>query len=147
MMTQRLMQMLGAAIVLIALSLAPSVAKAHSGHEHHVSAHSGHAHAAFHPDLAKGSINASAKGSVKASTKPSIGRIASKLAAMPLAPDRNCVGDCCSAACAACCAAGLPDAVHLVPFAPIIKRVAFAPTRAGASRGPESIRRPPKSSI
>jgi hypothetical protein len=140
MMTQRLMQMLGAAIVLIALSLAPSLAKAHNGHEHHASVHAGHAHAAFRQ-------SEPAKASTKAFTKASLSQTASKQAGVPLAPDRNCVGDCCSAACAACCAAGLPNPVQLVPFVPSIERVALAPSRAGASREPESIRRPPKSSI
>ena len=143
MMTQRLMQMLGAAIVLIALSLAPSLAKAHNGHEHHASVHhasvhAGHAHAAFQQ-------SEPAKASTKASTKASLSQTTSKQAGVPLAPDRNCVGDCCSAACAACCAAGLPNPIQLIPFAPSIERVALAPSRAGASREPESIRRPPKS--
>lgn len=136
MMTQRLMQMLGAAIVLIALSLVPSVAKAHTGHEHHAAVHADHVHTAFHqPEAAK------------APTKPSLSQVAPKQSGAPLIPDRNCVGDCCSAACAACCAAGLANPVQLVPFEPSTERVALAPSRAGASREPESIRRPPKSSI
>lgn len=136
------MQWFGAAIVLIALSLAPSLAKAHTGHEHHVSVHSAHVHAAFHSDAGK--VSTPSKASTRLSTKASLSQVASKQAGVPLAADRNCVGDCCSSVCAACCAAGLPNAVHLVPFDPSIERIALAPSRAVAGRGPESIRRPPK---
>jgi len=134
MMMQRLMRVLGAAIVLIALSLAPSMAQAHNGHSHHASVHEGHG-----PAAVQQSEQPAAPARLQQSQQKEAG-------ALP-ASDRNCVGDCCSFACAACCAAALLSPFEAVTFSPSTTRLTFAPSRNGASREPESIRRPPKTSI
>ncbi|MBR1121945.1 hypothetical protein JQ628_10515 [Bradyrhizobium lablabi] len=135
MMMQRLMRVLGAAIVLVALSLAPSVAQAHNGHSHHASVHGSHAGQA----ASQQSEPPAAPALLQQSQQKEAGAIP--------ASDRNCVGDCCSFACAACCAAALLYPLEPVIFSPSITRLAFAPSRIVASREPESIRRPPKASI
>src|SRR5262245_42974876 len=101
-MKQRLMRIVGAAIVLIALSFAPSLAQAHNGHSHHATVHEGHGHgyAASQP-----SGHPAAPMVLQQSQQKDAG-------ALP-ASGRNCIGDCCSFACAACCAAAL-----LSPLAP-----------------------------
>jgi len=129
---QRMLRMLGAAIVLIALSLAPSVAGAHAGHQHHASTHAGQGHAA-----ADQSDAARAPASLQQAQLTEDGSLP--------ASERNCVGGCCSFACAACCAAALPGPVGFMAFSPSTTRVAFVPARMGPNREPESLRRPPKS--
>ena len=132
---QLIMRVLGAAIVLIALSFAPSVAEAHLGHQHQASVHDGQGQAAF---------QAAADESERSATPASLQQAQWKQAGMPPASDRNCTGGCCLSACAACCAAGLPSPVAFVPFPRSMTRVAFAPSQIWPDREPESLRRPPK---
>jgi hypothetical protein len=135
---QRMVQVLGAAIVLIVLSLAPSVARAHVGHQHHASDHAAHGQAASH---------AASHESDSAATPASLQQAQGTQNGSLPASERNCVGGCCSFACAACCVAALPGPVGFMAFLPSITRVAFAPSRIGPDREPESLRRPPKSLI
>jgi hypothetical protein len=131
---QQMMRIVGAVIVLIVLSLAPSVARAHAGHVHPASVHHGQGQAA-------------SAESERPATPALLQQAQSKEAGALPASDRNCVGDCCSFACAACCAAALPSPVELAPFPRPTKRVGFALSRMGPNREPESLRRPPKSLI
>jgi hypothetical protein len=133
MLTQRIMCALGAAIVLIALSLAPSVAQAHVGHPHHAVAHT-------HGDHGHAMVVHSERSATQAVLQQA-------QRGQPIAPassERNCVGACCTTVCASCCAAGLPNFVQLVPFPRSATRVAFVPAEVRPDRAPESLRRPPK---
>ena len=133
---QLIMRILGAAIVLIALSFAPSVAQAHTshGHQHQASVHGGQGQTASH---------ASERSAASASLQQAQWKQAGTLPDS----DRNCTGGCCLFACAACCAAGLPSPVTFVAFPRSITRVAFAPSQMWPHREPESLRRPPKDFI
>jgi hypothetical protein len=133
MLKQRILRVLGAAVVLIVLSFAPSVAQAHAGHEHHAAAH-----------VHGGQGQAAADQAEQSATPVPLQQLERGQADMPAASDRNCVGACCSLACAACCAAGLPSFVALVPFPQLTTRVGFAPPQIWPDREPESLRRPPK---
>jgi hypothetical protein len=135
MLKQLTMRILGAAIVLIVLSFAPSVAKAHIGHQHQASVHGGHGQAAFHAALHE---------SERPATPAALQRAQWGQAGTLPASDRNCTGGCCFFACSACCAAGLPSPVAFVPFSRSITRVAFVPSQMWPDREPESLRRPPK---
>ena len=136
-MTKQLtMRILGAAIALIVLSFAPSVARAHIGHQHQTSVY-----------VHGGQDQAASQESDRSSSAASLQQAQWKQSGILPASDRNCTGGCCSSACAACCAAGLPDPVQLAPFSPLITRVAWAPSQMWPDREPESLRRPPKSSI
>ena len=132
---QQIMRILGAAIVLIVLSFAPSVAQAHTGHQHHASVHGGHDQLA--PEAAWHEYE-------RPATPASLQQAQWGQAGTLPASDRNCTGGCCQFACAACCAAGLPSPVAFVPFPRSITRVAFAPSQIWPNREPESLRRPPK---
>jgi hypothetical protein len=132
---QLTMRVLGAAIVLIVLAFAPSVAQAHTGHQHPASVHGGHGHSTSH---------AASHEFERPATSASLQQAQWKQAEMPPASDRNCAGDCCLSACAACCAAGLPSPVAFVTFPQAITRVAFVPSQMWPDREPESLRRPPK---
>jgi len=132
---QLIMRILGAAIVLIALSFAPSVAQAHVGHQHQASVHGGQSQAAF---------QAVSHASERPATPASLQQAQSGRAGALPASERNCTGGCCFFACAACCAAGLPSAVAFAPFPRSMTRVAFAPSQIWPDREPESLRRPPK---
>ena len=138
MLKQQIMRILGAAIVLIGLSFASSVAQAHIVHQHPASVHGGQNQAAF---------QAAAHESEWPTTPASMKQAQWKQTRMPPASDRNCAGDCCFSACAACCAAGLPSPVAFVAFPRTIARVAFGPSQMWPDREPESLRRPPKSFI
>jgi Flp pilus assembly protein TadB len=138
MLKQQIMRILGAAIVLIALSFAPSVARAHTSHPHLASVHGGQSQAAS---------QAAAHESDRSAMPTSLQQAQWKQAKMPPASDRNCTGDCCLSACAACCATGLPSPVPFVAFPGTITRVAFGPSQTWPDREPESLRRPPKSLI
>lgn len=134
MLNERIMRILGAAIVLIALSFAPSVVQAHGGHDHHAAAalmafHGYHSHPApshVQPVVTPASLEMAETGQADTSA------------------DRNCVGGCCSYAHACCGAAGLPSAVELGSFPRTTMRVALPPSQRSASRAPDSLRRPPK---
>ena len=133
MLKQRIMCVLGAAIVLIVLSFAPSVAQAHVGHPHHAVAHvhGGHAQASFDRadrPMTQAVLQQAQRGQTE----------------IPVSSDRNCVGACCTSVCASCCAAGLPNFVQLVPLSRSTTRVAFVPSQIRPDRAPESLRRPPK---
>jgi hypothetical protein len=132
---QLIMRVLGAAIVLIVLAFAPSVAQAHTGHQHPASVHGGHG---------QGTSHAASHEFERPATSASLQQAQWKQAEMPPASDRNCAGDCCLSACAACCAAGLPSPVAFVTFPQAITRVAFVPSQMWPDREPESLRRPPK---
>lgn len=132
---QLIMRVLGAAIVLIVLSVAPSVAQAHIGHQHQASVHGGHGH---------GASQAASHEFERLATSASLQQAQWKQAETPPASDRNCTGDCCLSACAACCAAGLPSPAAFVAFPQAITRVAFVPSQMWPDREPESLRRPPK---
>jgi Flp pilus assembly protein TadB len=135
---QQIMQILGAAIVLIALSFAPSAARAHTSHPHAASVHAGHNQPA---------AQAAAHESGRLAMPASLQQAQWKQARMPNASDRNCTGDCCLSACAACCATGLPSPVPFVAYPRTMTRVAFGPSQMWPDREPESLRRPPKSFI
>ncbi|MBA4035771.1 MAG: hypothetical protein C0480_14370 [Bradyrhizobium sp.] len=130
---QLIMRILGAAIVLIALSFAPSVAQAHLGHQHQSSLHDGHA-----------TFQAAAQESERPATPASLRQSQWNPTETLPASDRNCAGGCCLSACAACCAAGLPSPVTFIPVLRSMTRVAFAPSQMWPDREPESLRRPPK---
>jgi hypothetical protein len=117
------------------LSFAPSVARAHIGHQHQVSVHGGMGQLASHT---------AAHASERPATPASLQQAQWGQAGTLPASDRNCTGGCCFFACAACCAAGLPSPVAFVPFSRSITRVAFAPSQMWPDREPESLRRPPK---
>lgn len=138
MLNQQIMRILGAAIVLIALSFAPSVAQAHVVHQHLASVHDGQGQAAS---------QAAAHEYDRSAAPASLKQAQWKQTRMPPASDRNCAGDCCFSACAACCAAGLPNPVQIVAFPRTITRVGFGPSQMWPDRKPESLRRPPKSFI
>jgi predicted NAD/FAD-dependent oxidoreductase len=134
-MTKQLtIRILVATIALIVLSFAPSVARAHIGHQHQASIHTNHDHAA-------------SQDSDRSSPAALLQQAQWKESGTLPASERSCVGSCCSFACAACCAAALPSPVELAPFPRAIKRVALAPSRMGPDRKPESLRRPPQPSI
>jgi hypothetical protein len=132
---QQIMRVLGAAIVLIVLSFAPSVAQAHVGHQHQASVHG---------SQDEGASQAASHASERPARPASLQQAQWKQTGTPPASDRNCTGDCCLSACAACCAAGLPSPVAFVAFPQVITRVAFAPSQMWPDRAPESLRRPPK---
>jgi len=134
MVKQRIMRVLGAAIVLIVLCFAPSVVQAHSGHQHHAAA----AQAAVHGG------HAAPSESEPAVTPASLQKAEMGQTETPAPSSRNCVGGCCSSACACCCAAGLPSSVEHVSFPRTAMRVAFPPPQTWASRTPASLKRPPK---
>jgi hypothetical protein len=129
---QLTMRILGAAIVLIALSFAPSVAKAHGGHVHQAAAapaavdHDHTTPSQVEPVATPASLELAETGQIDTSS------------------DRNCVGGCCSYAYACCGAAGLPGAVELVSFPRTAMRVALPPSQRAASLAPDSLKRPPK---
>jgi hypothetical protein len=133
MLKQLIMRILGAAVVLIALSFAPSVAQAHLGHQHQASLHNGHA--AFQAASQESERQAAPATLQQSQWNPT--------GTLP-ASDRNCTGGCCLSACAACCAAGLPSPVTFMTFPRSMTRVAFAPSQIWPDREPESLRRPPK---
>jgi hypothetical protein len=135
MLKQQIMRILGAAIVLIALWFAPSVAQAHIGHPHLASVHGGQSQVAF---------QAASHESERSARSASLQQAQWKQAEMPPASDRNCTGGCCLSACAACCATGLPSPMEFVAFPRTITRVAFGPSQMWPDREPESLRRPPK---
>jgi hypothetical protein len=141
----QIMRILGAAIVLIALSFAPSVARAHIGHPHLASAHGDQSEVAF--QAVSHESGRSAKSASSLHRSESLQKAQWKQAGMPPASDRNCTGDCCLSACAACCATGLPSPVEFVAFPRAITRVAFGPSQMWPDREPESLRRPPKTFI
>jgi len=136
MVKRQTMRVLGAAIVLIVLSFAPSVVQAHTGHEHHGAAqaavHGGHHGQAASQESGQAAAPASLQQAQLGQTE------------MPAPSSRDCVGGCCSSACASCCAAGLPSSVELVPLPRTVMRVSFPSSQARASRAPDSLRRPPK---
>jgi Flp pilus assembly protein TadB len=132
---QQIMRILGAAIVLIVLSFAPSVARAHIGHQHQAS---------VHDEQGQATSQLASHGSEWSATSASLQQAQWNQTETPPASDRNCTGDCCLSACAACCAAGLPSPVAFLPFLRSITRVAFAPSQIWPNREPESLRRPPK---
>jgi hypothetical protein len=138
MLKQQIMRILGAAIVLIALSFAPSVARAHVVHQHPASVHGGQDQAVS---------QAAAHEFGRSATPASLKQAQWKQTRTLPASDRNCAGDCCFSACAACCAAGLPNPVQIVAFPRTITRVGFDPSQMWPDRKPESLRRPPKSFI
>ena len=135
MLKQQIMRILGAAIVLIALSFAPSVAQAHISHPHLASVHGGQGQLASH---------VASHASEPSATPASLQQAQWNQAGTTTDSDRNCTGSCCLFACAACCAAGLPSPVAFVPFPRSITRVAFVPSQMWPDREPESLRRPPK---
>jgi hypothetical protein len=132
---QLIMRILGAAIILIALSFAPSAAQAHLGHQHQASLHNGQGHAA---------LQAESRETERSSTPASLQQSQWNQTGTLPASDRNCTGGCCLSACAACCGAGLPCPVTFIPFHRSMTRVAFAPSQLWPDREPESLRRPPK---
>lgn len=139
MLKQRILRVLGAAIALIALSLAPSVAKAHAGHQTRV----GHPHhTVVHVHDGQGPANVAP--SERPVTQAVLQQAQPGQTEAPAAVDRNCVGACCTSVCASCCAAGLPDFAQLAPLPRSTTRVAFVPSELGPDRAPESLRRPPK---
>jgi hypothetical protein len=138
---QQIMRVLGAAIVLIALSLAPSVARAHTGHSHLASVHDGQSQAVSQVAYQAAFDGAESAGSA------SLRQARWKADGMPPASDRNCAGDCCLSACAACCATGLPSPMAFIAFTRAVTRVAFGPSPMRPEREPESLRRPPKTFI
>jgi hypothetical protein len=142
MLKQLTMRILGAAIVLVVLSFAPSVAQAHTGHQHQASVHGGQGQAAS--EAASLESERPATESERSATPASLEQAQWKQAGTPPDSDRNCTGGCCWFACAACCAAGLPSPVAFVAFPREITRVAFAPSQMWPDRAPESLRRPPK---
>ena len=133
MLKQRILRVLGAAIVLIVLSFAPSVAQAHTGHMYHAAAH-------VHGGQGQAASHQFEQSATPAPSQP----VQWGQAETPPASDRNCVDGCCLSACAACCAAGLPSSVELVLFSRSMTRVAFVPSQIWPNREPESFRRPPK---
>ena len=135
MLKQLTMRILGAAIVMIALSFAPSVALAHMGHhEHHAAAqlHGSHGDAVSH-EAATPAAPATLQQARWERTET------------PTLAGRNCVGACCTFACAACCAAGLPSVVQFVPLPRAATRIALGWSETWPDSEPESLRRPPKS--
>jgi CsoR family transcriptional regulator, copper-sensing transcriptional repressor len=132
---QQIMRILGAAIVLIVLSFAPSVVQAHTGHEHHAAAQAA---------VQGGHGQAASQESGQAGAPASLQQAQLGQTEMPAPSSRDCVGGCCSFACASCCAAGLPSSVELVPLPRTVMRVSFPSSQARASRAPDSLRRPPK---
>jgi hypothetical protein len=140
MLKQQIMRILGAAVVLIALSFAPSAARAHVDHPHLASVHGGQSQVQF-----QAASHESKRSAKPLSLKPaSLQQAQWKQAGMPPASDRNCTGDCCLSACAACCATGLPSPMEFVAYPRTITRVAFGPSQMWPDRKPESLRRPPK---
>ena len=82
---QLIMRILGAAIVLIALSFAPSVAQAHLGHQHQASLHNGQGHAA---------LQAESRETERAATPASLQQSQWNQTGTLPASDRNCTGGC-----------------------------------------------------
>ena len=132
---QLIMRILGAAIVLIALSFAPSVAQAHPGHQQHASSDGGQGH-----DAPQATSHQSDGTATAASLQQAPWNQAGKLPSS----DRNCAGGCCSSACTACCVTGLPTGLALVPYPRSTARVGFVPSQIWPDREPELLRRPPK---
>lgn len=135
MLMQRMICALGAAIVLIVLSLAPSVAQAHVLHRHHVVVHA-------QDDSGQAAFDSSERAKPSAVMQQAQRDQTREPASSDT--DRNCVGACCASVCAACCAAGLPASSQFVPLFRPATRVAFVVDRQGPDRVPESLRRPPR---
>lgn len=132
MLKQRIMRILGAAIVLIVLSVAPSVVQAHTGLPHHAGASAavrgGHGQAVSHE-------------SQQVATSASLLQAQLGQTEIPAPSSRDCGGGCCSCVCAT---AGLSSSVEHLAFPRTIMRVAFLPSQMWPDREPESLRRPPK---
>ena len=127
-LTHQVLRLLGAAMVLIALSLAPSVASAHAGHDHG----NGSVPVASDPQPAKGAAGPRLE-LASASTSQVDARLPS-----------GCAGQCCSSApCTACCAVA---AVTVCEPIPPLGRVVVGlrdPDRLWQLH-PDGLRRPPR---
>jgi len=137
MVKAQILRNLVAAVVLIALSVAPSITRAHGGHAHHDSAHGPAA-------VAGGQHIAVVQPQSMALPPASLESASFGQSAGPASLDRNCVTGCCISACAACCVAGLPGFAELLPLAGRVMRISLPASRTAASREPDCLSRPPK---
>jgi hypothetical protein len=136
---RRLVEHILAAVLLCAALLAPSLASAHAGHNHHAAA------AMAEPVDAPPATNVA--GDIK-SKKPSMVRREIARASVPANdPDvSNCASHCCGGtANMTCCAAALVPEISVAPSSTTSHALLFA--RAGALLGlpPEALPKPPKS--
>ena len=131
------MRIAGAAIVFAVLALAPSVAKAHSGHSHA---------AAMVQQEEPAPSKADKAGSLQTAAQEKAPEVASLAAAPDSAPDTQggCTGSCCKSA-MACCVAFLAESGE--PLAPpgIATRPVFLSSDSWTSLTPDRLQRPPKS--
>jgi|SoiMethySBSTD1v2_1073268.scaffolds.fasta_scaffold52310_3 hypothetical protein len=135
---RRLAEQILAAVLLCAALLAPSLASAHAGHNHHA--------AAAMAEPADVPPAADVAGEVK-SKKPSIVRRETVRASVPVSDPgvSDCASHCCGGtANMTCCAAALVSEVSVAPSSTTSHALLFA--RAGALLGlpPEALPKPPK---
>lgn len=125
--TRYLTGLLGAAVLFVVLSLAPSAAEAHAGHD---------AHAA--PPASSDSI---AAGEVSGHhAKPAI---AAELVAPDGTSDAPCFGPCCTGASHACCGMLAPQGLNAHAF--MVRSsgvISVSPSRSGLK--PDALRKPPR---
>jgi hypothetical protein len=136
---RRLVKHILAAVLLCATLLAPSLASAHAGHNHHA--------AAAMAEPADVPPAADVAGDIK-SKQPSMVRRESLRASVPTSDPgvSDCASLCCGgAANMTCCAAALVPEVSVAPSSTTSHALSFA--RAGALLGlpPEALPKPPKS--
>ena len=130
------MRIAGGAIVFAVLALAPSVAKAHSGHSHAPAMVQQEEPAPSKSDKA---------GFLETAAQEKAPKVASLAAAPDSAPDtQGCTGSCCKSA-MACCVAFLAESGE--PLAPpgVVTRLVFPSSDSWTSLTPDRLQRPPKS--
>jgi hypothetical protein len=133
------MRLIGAAVVLLALALAPSPAAAHAGH-HHLQ------DSGIAKTVAGTAIEAGCPNTVKAQSPAEL-RSSSTLPVVDIdAEGTPCPGaGCCNgAACSACSAVVAPDSPADI-YSPVHFSFDFSNAPARSGLGPDGIRRPPRS--
>ena len=140
-MEQLIRRMIGAAILVIALVLAPSIAAAHSGHAHGPTT----ASATAQPVKAEAPVKASVSAAPAASRDAA--RAVTGVTHLPEAGGKpaSCTGGCCSGmSCSACSALALDEA-EAPPPPRRTTRLALGALDARSSRDPDGLIRPPRS--
>jgi hypothetical protein len=133
---RHIMRIAGAVIVFAVLALAPSVAKAHSGHSHA-------------PAMVQQEAPAPAKvdqpGSVQTAAQEKAPELASlaRPDSMP-ATKGGCTGSCCKSA-MACCVAFFAESGESLAPPGVVTRLDFPSSDSWTSLTPDRLQRPPKS--
>jgi hypothetical protein len=139
--TGHLLRILGVAIVLIAVQLMPSPARAHGGHAHGASAATVHHH---HHHGSAASLPLQAVAPAKAITAAGEWRAAPRDLQNDMVNCGGCVAGCCGNG-ASCCSAALAAAPP-ASLPPVVCSLGCDPEAStpGRSREPDGLRRPPR---